>query len=157
MTFDPFADDVVSEIPDEVPADTNNNVWNTEEKKEKAVVATSEGKVVVTLKGGAGYDAPWIVIHADDIADANSQLNDAELAALINQTKKVATFFGGKPAAQAQQAAPAQAAAPAGNAPVCNHGTMIQRSGTKNGRTWTGYFCPTPKGTPDQCSPKFNK
>lgn len=148
-TFDPFSEDV----------ETNNTNIETvvEDKKEKAVVATSEGKVVVTLKGGAGYDAPWIVIHADTIADANSQLNDAELASLINQTKKVATFFGGKPAvpAQTQQTAPAQSTTTTGNAPVCNHGTMIQRSGTKNGRAWTGYFCPTPKGTPDQCKPNF--
>jgi hypothetical protein len=49
------------------------------------------------------------------------------------------------------------AAPPASNAsaPVCNHGAMIGRKGNGAKGEWRGFFCPTPKGTPDQCSPKF--
>lgn len=54
----------------------------------------------------------------------------------------------------AQQQAPQQSA-PAGPAPQCAHGQMTYRSGTKNGREWKAYFCPTPKGTPNQCEPQF--
>ncbi len=65
------------------------------------------------------------------------------------------------PAAAAPPVPPAgQAAAPAGspNAPHCPHGEMVFRSSKPGaaGRPWTGYFCPSPQGTPDQCKPRFN-
>ena len=41
--------------------------------------------------------------------------------------------------------------------PSCSHGEMKLRNGVKDGRPWSGYFCPTPKGTPDQCGPQFIK
>ena len=36
---------------------------------------------------------------------------------------------------------------------------MIYREGVsqKTGKQWKGYFCPTPKGAPDQCAPQFLK
>jgi hypothetical protein len=37
----------------------------------------------------------------------------------------------------------------------CGHGTMTPRSGSGAKGPWKGYFCPSPKGTPDQCSPVF--
>lgn len=41
----------------------------------------------------------------------------------------------------------------------CKHGEMTYRTGVsqKTGKAWKGYFCPTPKGTPDQCSPEWIK
>lgn len=54
-----------------------------------------------------------------------------------------------------QQPQPQQAATPP--APSCRHGQMTFRSGNKNGKPWTAYFCPTPKGTPDQCEPVWNR
>ena len=39
----------------------------------------------------------------------------------------------------------------------CSHGTMVKRSGSGAKGEWRGYFCPTPKGTPDQCQPQFLK
>jgi hypothetical protein len=61
-------------------------------------------------------------------------------------------YITGQPAAPVvpQQ----QAAQPP--APSCQHGQMTFRSGTKNGKDWSGYFCPTPRGTPGQCKPVFN-
>ena len=50
-----------------------------------------------------------------------------------------------------------QAPVAAQNARLCVHGQMVLRNGTKNGRDWSGWFCPTPQGTPNQCSPQFNK
>lgn len=43
--------------------------------------------------------------------------------------------------------------APSGRS--CNHGAMTPRTGSGAKGPWKGYFCPTPKGTPDQCSPVF--
>lgn len=38
---------------------------------------------------------------------------------------------------------------------VCKHGARVQRTGVSARGPWTAYFCPTPKGTPDQCKPNF--
>lgn len=35
---------------------------------------------------------------------------------------------------------------------VCAHGVMVTRKGSGAKGEWKGYFCPTPKGTPDQCA-----
>lgn len=43
------------------------------------------------------------------------------------------------------------------NAPTCQHGAMTFRSGTSGKGPWKGYFCPTPKGTPGQCDPIFQR
>ena len=47
------------------------------------------------------------------------------------------------------------AAAPAGK--QCVHGERQFRSGVSasTGKPWSAHFCPTPKGTPDQCAPEF--
>lgn len=56
-------------------------------------------------------------------------------------------------------APPASAAPTTPTGPVCKHGVMTYRTGTnKNtGAPWAGWFCPSPKGTPDQCSAQFGK
>lgn len=134
-----------------------------------------EGKVVVTLKGGTGFDAPWIVIHAEDAADALAQL-DGTLAELMQKTAQVARYFhgqlgGSKPPQAAptpqsggyngggQPGRPANAnQAPNGQAEYCAHGAMVFNSGVNNqGKAWSGHFCPQPKGATDKCDPKWNR
>lgn len=38
---------------------------------------------------------------------------------------------------------------------TCSHGVMIKRTGQGAKGEWRGWFCPTPKGTADQCKPIF--
>lgn len=38
---------------------------------------------------------------------------------------------------------------------LCSHGPMVTRKGSGAKGEWKGYFCPTPKGTPDQCTPQW--
>ena len=52
-------------------------------------------------------------------------------------------------------APPSAGFAVGGSVPVCGHGQMIGRKGAGAKGEWRGFFCPTPKGTPDQCSPQF--
>ena len=40
-------------------------------------------------------------------------------------------------------------------APYCVHGSMKNRSGEKNGKAWSGWFCPAPKD--EQCAPIWGK
>jgi hypothetical protein len=48
------------------------------------------------------------------------------------------------------------AAAQGGDGKFCIHGAMTFRSGTgKTGKPYSAYFCPSPKGTPNQCDPEF--
>lgn len=37
--------------------------------------------------------------------------------------------------------------------PTCMHGARKYLTGSKNGKTWAGWMCPTPKDAPDKCSP----
>lgn len=132
-----------------------------------APVPSDNTELVVTLKGGTGYDDPWIVIHAKDAADASRQIG-SELYKLMAQTQEAAEKFRSygpaKPAAAPRQSAPAAAAskpayqqAPGGDARQCPHGEMQFKSGVsqKTGKTWKAFMCPSPKGTPDQCDAEF--
>lgn len=38
---------------------------------------------------------------------------------------------------------------------ACHHGPMVTRKGMGAKGEWKGFFCPTPKGTADQCSPEW--
>ncbi|SIE08801.1 hypothetical protein [Mycobacteroides abscessus] len=122
-----------------------------------------EGKIVLTYKEGAGFDASWTVVHANSVEDAKAILKDPEFKELLDLSKKAAAYFrgGSTPSAPAAPAparsnAPAAAqSAPGGDTRQCKHGEMQYKTGSKNGRTWKGFFCPTPKDTPDQCSPEF--
>jgi len=58
--------------------------------------------------------------------------------------------------AQPASAAPAAPAAfTDATVPQCPHGPMTARSGSGAKGPWKAWFCPTPKGTPDQCKPQF--
>ncbi|QSN49021.1 hypothetical protein [Mycobacteroides abscessus] len=128
-----------------------------------AAVGEGEGKIVMTYKEGAGFDSSWTVVHANSVEDAKSILKDPEFKELLDLSKRVAAYFRGgstssAPAAPAQARSNAPAAAqsaPGGDTRQCKHGEMQYKTGSKNGRTWKGFFCPSPKDTPDQCSPEF--
>ncbi|SIJ94423.1 Uncharacterised protein [Mycobacteroides abscessus subsp. abscessus] len=128
-----------------------------------AAVGDGEGKIVLTYKEGAGFDSSWTVVHANSVEDAKAILKDPEFKELLDLSKKAAVYFRGgstptAPAAPAQPRSnaplPAQSA-PGGDTRQCKHGEMQYKTGSKNGRTWKGFFCPSPKDTPDQCSPEF--
>jgi hypothetical protein len=132
-------------------------------------VPAVDGKVVVTLKGGTGYDAPWVVIHAATVADAQDQLEDKALGALIERTKRVAAHFsgGGQPSGPARSAStsggaprpatPAHQEAPGGEERFCKHGPMKFRSGTsKAGNVYKGFFCQE-SNRDEQCKAQFIK
>jgi|SRR5690606_14341081 len=155
MTADPFAP---APAVEETPAVTAPVV--------SSVVPSGDGKVVVTLKGGTGFDAPWIVIHADSVADALRQF-DADLASLMEQAQKASAKFAelsskpaAAPAAQSRPstAAPAGASqAPNGQTETCAHGEMVYRSGvSKAGKPYKMFACPE-RDRNAQCDPVWVK
>lgn len=49
-------------------------------------------------------------------------------------------------------------AAATSDGPVCEHGAKQFKSGMgKNGKQWTAWMCPAPKGTSGQCPPEWLK
>ncbi len=133
MTVDVFAD---------VFADNT-----VEEKKEERPVSSAEGKITITLKGGAGFDAPWIVIHASDIPDAYEQLtgdNAALLSELMGKVKSAAQHFSGGSGGGSASAksVPQQAQEPPADAPDCPPGWQFRSGVSKAGKPYKGFFPP---------------
>lgn len=149
MSYDPFAP-VAPAAPAPAPAAPAPEPAAAPVAAAPAPVATeTNGEVVVTLKGGAGYEAPWIVIHAPTAQAAIDQL-DQTMMDLMTRTKSAAAHFSGAGAAPA--AAPAQSyqapAAPAGaqspppGAPACPPGWQFKSGVSKAGKPYQGYFPP---------------
>jgi hypothetical protein len=154
----------------EHPADEAQSEFSPATKENVTVTVTnrtaSEGKIVTTIKYGAGFDAPWTVIHSDTPEEALATLNSPTTRALIEQTAKVAKYSKGldsgtAPAGQRsgnggggqhqQQSTP-----PGVEAKNCAHGEMTYRTGTSQKGPWKAYFCPAPNKE-DQCKPIWMK
>lgn len=146
IEYDPFSDapeDTVVEPVKKTPA----------KKQAPRPEPTGEGKVTLTLKGGAGFDAPWIVIHAADIPDAYLQLsgdNAALLVELMEKVKKAGVHFAGQPSQPVRSTAPQGQQPPAG-APECPPGWTFKSGVSKAGKPYQGFF--PPRG--DESKPIF--
>lgn len=173
---DPFENDPFTPDSDSVPsgdeAQTDLPPWagpdaevQVDTKEIKVETSEQQGKMTVTLKGGTGYEQPWVVVHGKDSEDLLNTFDDPDFAKVLERTRKASQFFvGTSPATQAPVATQPQAQTPqqapagaSGDGRTCRHGAMIHRSGfnAQRNSAWTGYFCPTPKGTPDQCKAQF--
>jgi hypothetical protein len=114
-------------------------------------------------------DGTLINIYAATSAELETQLATIQdSSALINAVSASLTQAGAvralaqglgatpayapqAPAAPAQYAAPVQT--PDGH---CKHGELVWRESKPGApKAWKGWFCPSAKGTPDQCEPKF--
>lgn len=171
MTFDPFAD-TADEAQTAAP---QTNPWEdttvTETPATVSAPSVDGNKVRVTLKGGTGYDAPWITIDGKDIPDTLNQITEhaQALKELVDQTAKVGKYFagtggssGGRQGGQSSnggggQQKPAHQQAPGGQTKTCDHGDMEWKSGiSKAGNPYKGFFCPS-NDRNDQCKPHFAK
>ena len=139
MATDPFE---AKEAEDAAKAAQETPNTKTTKETKITMAENTEGKIVVTLKGGKGYEAPWIVIHANDIAEANAHLNDEALAGLIKQTKKVAEFFNGGENTQANNGPKGQpkAATQAPNGQEPPEGYEFKSGVNKQGKPWKGFL-----------------
>lgn len=116
-------------------------------------------------------DGTLVNIRANNALDLKKGLEDvrlvagdiAETVALLHGTKTLAsagvTGEVQQPAPVSPEVAPSnvtpinqQAGQPP--APSCIHGQkQFKSSAPGAGREWSAWFCPSPKGTPGQCSP----
>lgn len=141
-------------------------------------IGGGEAAITLTFKAGAGYDAPWVVIRADDPEQAINNLEAlgqtgllakvAETATELHAVYNVAAGLGGKAekvegtqqkaawsgrsgSRQQTQDAPTEDKAPT---PQCQHGQRVYRTGTKNGKKWEAWFCPLPRNQ-GACAPEW--
>lgn len=138
MTINPFDTDSAAT---EAPATEST----TSTKKENTLTTTeSQSKIVTTLKGGSGYDAPWVVVHSDTPAEALDTLSDPALKELLDKAKEVGAHFSGgsKGNARPKQAGQPQGAvnAPAGS-PNPPEGYVFKSGiSKKNGKPWKAFM-----------------
>lgn len=132
-------------------------------------VSDGNDQISITLKGGTGFDAPWIVVKGTSPEEALEILNKVRELGLMDTTAKAAAMFqghvgggsGGSGVRQGQggNRAGGQNAKPATPPGVaaksCSHGEMVYRTGNGAKGPWQAFFCPTPKGTPNQCAAVF--
>lgn len=114
--FEAIADDTAEGVPFEEPAAPKKAA---PKKAAAAAVSVSEGgKADITLKGGAGFDVPWIPLGYGSIAEAHASLTNPEtqkqLAELFEVVAKANALFAAKVAALA----PAKPAGGSGGAPA---------------------------------------
>lgn len=137
---DPFAEAPAESAPTEAPA-----------APAAAPVASTgtDPKIVLTFKEGTGFDSSWIVVHANNVDDADALL-DQKFADLMAKTKKVAAHFrgGSAPSGGGQRPAastpdsngrPAGATQPPSWAPPMPDGYLYKTGFNANG-AWHAYW-----------------
>ena len=109
-----------------------------------------DGKIVTTFKAGAGYDAPWVVIHASSVEESDALL-DQKFRDYLDKVKKVAGVFSGGSSAPAQGGnAQQRSNAPQGAteapawAPAKPYDDFVYKTGVskKNGKVWHAWMPP---------------
>jgi len=89
----------------ETPPSTTEDPWGVEQgfSTEAPVIEFPNERdfLTVTLKAGGGYDAPWLVAHANSVEEALEFLQHEQLDELMDLTarkaKELARAFGGAP------------------------------------------------------------
>ncbi|MFF7588597.1 hypothetical protein ACFZCK_14030 [Kitasatospora purpeofusca] len=106
MTYDPFADDNTATDPFGATAEQTSATTTKETNMTTTNPERPETGVSITLKGGSGYDAPWIVFRGANLRDAHAQMSDKEaLKALVDDVAKVGAYFASTGAPKPSQAA----------------------------------------------------
>ena len=149
--FDPFEDieDGVEPTPsDEAPEKKPAAI--TVDVKPKLQPLETGGKVVLTFKCGSGYEAPWIVVHADDLDDAYNHVHGeggSKLSKLMERVYAAGKFFtglaGDSQAKPVRESAPSPAKQPPAGSPPCPGEGWAYKSGVnKNGKPWQAWLPP---------------
>jgi hypothetical protein len=117
----------------------------------------AHGRIFVI--GGETFDSFWAnavdiltAEKAQQLVDDFQLLTNPEAANAVANAAPLRT--GGTPVPAQPSGFGGGGFAPPG-APTCDHGPRVRRTGTSGKGPWVGWFCPTPKGTPGQCQPKF--
>jgi hypothetical protein len=109
-------------------------------------------------------DGTLVNIYANSAAELEGSLTTIQdTVSLIASTAGALTNSVVRVAPTQSSAAVAYAKTALGAVPVgatsansCKHGDLVWRESKPGApKAWKGWFCPSPKGTADQCEPKF--
>lgn len=143
---------VAKKTVDESTAEDPWGFQTSSEKGDKNVPARDF--LTLTLKAGAGFDAPWFVLHTDSVQEAVGTLEDDDFPHLVDLTvarsREFAKAFGGSGGVSRGSAGGSWAKGAGGSSKgfsgdvsECEHGDRVERSGRSAKGPWTGYFCPS--------------
>jgi len=108
---------------------------------------TSQGSLINVYLYSYSEDDIRQALNA--IANVTPEINAVET--LYNAQGTLKEALGATPVEQ-----PRTQSAPSTGAKTCKHGEMQFRTSKPGAaKNWKGYFCPSPKGTADQCEPQF--
>ncbi len=108
---------------------------------------TSQGSLVNVQLYSYNEDDIRTALNA--IANVTPEINAVET--LYNAQGTLKEALGATPIEQ-----PRAQSSSSDGAKTCKHGEMqFRKSKPDAAKAWKGYFCPSPKGTPDQCEPQF--
>lgn len=137
------------------------------EKNYVVNVKTSKG-TIITVRGDSaeelatnigGLVAQGLNDHVGALEELFLGVSSAPKVVATDPVAIVQASLGGEVVAEvpafAPKAPPVQASAPVAGGKACVHGEMVKRTGNGAKGEWRAFFCPTPKGTPDQCSAVF--
>lgn len=171
MSFDdPFDSAPLDPAPAEEAQQPEVPAVKVKAAKPAKAAAESDGKVVLTFKGGRDFDAPWIVIHANGLQEAHDFVvgdNASLLAVVMERVQTAGKHFAGSKApivapsegvsVQPQRAAPqGSQEAPGGEKRFCDHGEMAFKSGiSKAGNSYRLFSCTAPRES--QCKAQYLK
>lgn len=149
-TIDPFNTNPGEEAQQQTEPTTTPSIETSKEKPTLTTTTVSDqSKLTLTFKGGAGFDAPWVVVHANTPSEAAALVRDQDFKELLQLTQEVGGAFGGMAPNKPAQAAPVANAVPAGaqqapaGSPECPPG-FVFKSGisAKTGKPWKGFMPP---------------
>lgn len=118
-------------------------------KNKQGTIFTFRGDTATEVEGS------MLEFIAGNVAATVADLETTLLGTVHDPIAVVQNALGPVTVAPQQNFAPVPppAAPAAAGSRMCNHGPMIGRKGTGAKGEWKGLFCPTPKGTENQCQP----
>lgn len=145
-TIDPFNTTPGEEAQQQTEPTTTPSIETSKEKPTLTTTTVSDqSKLTLTFKGGAGYDAPWVVVHANTPGEAAALVREQDFKELLQLTQEVGGAFGSMAPNKPAQAAPSANAAPAGATQAPNGetpppGYMFKSGIGKNGKPWKAFM-----------------
>lgn len=150
--FDAFADITADDTVESAPFEETPPAKKAAKKAAPKVEPGEDGRWTVTLKGGAGFDAPWLVgrfASLEEAADEFSGDRATQLVSLMERVKQASSKFNGGPQQGQDRQPPAGAVeAPAGT-PAAPGPDWTYKTGVgKTGKTWKAWM--PPRGSSEQ-------